>query len=89
MKLIAKILRGVYPQHGPTEKQTVTEIHAQITNNPKEWFNHDLEVWNIPGKTWVHTKGVTAWSLDGGKSYYLTETCFGPRYVSNEYAGEK
>lgn len=57
-----------------------------LTNDPAEWIHHDESTWGEPGGIWQNNRDSSAFSKDGGKSYYLQSDKDWPRnhslYVS-------
>jgi len=45
---------------------------SPLTNDPKEWLYHDRTVWDGRDPVWQNTRNGSAFSLDGGKTYWIT-----------------
>lgn len=43
-----------------------------LTNDPEEWEYHDETVWGAKGGIWQNRRDPEAFSIDSGKTYYLT-----------------
>lgn len=42
-----------------------------LTDDPDEWVHHTSEVWGAEGGVWQNKRNGSAFSHDGGKTYYL------------------
>lgn len=48
-----------------------------LTDNPSEWNHVAEEVWGEHGGIWQNARNSSAFSNDGGKTYYLLSECGG------------
>lgn len=44
---------------------------SPLTDDPGEWQYHGPEIWGQDGGIWQNVRNSTAFSKDGGKTYYL------------------
>lgn len=44
-----------------------------LTDDENEWVHHTEETWGEPGGVWQNVRNSTAFSKDGGKTYYLLD----------------
>ena len=56
----------------PTLEQLMSYKNlTPLTDDPAEWFYHDVELWDGKTGVWQNIRNGEAFSHDGGKTYYL------------------
>ena len=54
------------------ESELVEHAKRELTDDPDEWQYHDETVWGAKGGIWQNRRDPSAFSTDGGKTYYFT-----------------